>query len=205
MTAMPVAQPLLRIEELAPLSVEQYHRMVAEGILAEGEPIELLEGLLVRRDEGVEMTILPRHASILDRLVASLVPRLAGRGCYLRAQNPLTLPPFDEPEPDAAIVAGSPAEFVDRHPQANDVACVIEISASSLERDRTVKSRIYATAGIPQYVILNLVDSVIEVFGQPDREKGANRWMASAVKGDRLALRLPGDAYLDIAVDELLP
>jgi Uma2 family endonuclease len=161
--------------------------------------------LLVRRDEGVEMTILPRHAFVLDRLVASLVTRLAGRGCYLRAQNPLTLPPFDEPEPDAAIVVGSPADFADRHPQAAEVTCVIEISATSLDRDRTVKSRIYAAAGIPQYLILNLVDSVIEVHGQPDRDKGAYRWRALAAKGSRLTLRLPGEGRLDLEVDELLP
>jgi len=43
---------------------------------------------------------------------------------------------------------------------------VIEVAGSSLERDRTIKQRIYATAGISQYVIVNLVHSRVEVFGR---------------------------------------
>lgn len=36
--------------DLAPLTVEQYHRMLEEGPLQSGDPIELLDGLLVLKD-----------------------------------------------------------------------------------------------------------------------------------------------------------
>jgi hypothetical protein len=37
---------------LEPISVERYHRMIAAGILPEGAPIELIDGLLVRKDRS---------------------------------------------------------------------------------------------------------------------------------------------------------
>ena len=37
--------------EFVPLTVDQRHWMLATGVLAEGEPIELLDGLLVPRIE----------------------------------------------------------------------------------------------------------------------------------------------------------
>ena len=50
-----MAMPLLQLKELldngahlAPLTVAQYHRMIESGILPEGAPIELLDGILVR-------------------------------------------------------------------------------------------------------------------------------------------------------------
>jgi len=38
--------------EIFPLSIDQYERMIAEGILGEDDAIELLEGPLVAIDRG---------------------------------------------------------------------------------------------------------------------------------------------------------
>jgi hypothetical protein len=35
-----------------PITVEQYHRMIDSGILPEDSSVELLHGLLVRKDRG---------------------------------------------------------------------------------------------------------------------------------------------------------
>lgn len=43
----------------------------------------------------------------------------------------------------------------------------IEVADATLERDRGIKQRIYARAGIPIYWILNLRDRQIEVYTQP--------------------------------------
>jgi hypothetical protein len=42
--------------EIIPLTVGQYHGMIKAGILAEGEPIELLDGMLVRISRGEGLT-----------------------------------------------------------------------------------------------------------------------------------------------------
>lgn len=44
---------------------------------------------------------------------------------------------------------------------------VIEIADSTLERDRTLKKRIYARAGIPVYWIINLPEQQLEVYTEP--------------------------------------
>ena len=36
------------VTKVVPLTVEQYHRMIEAAILPEGEPIELIDGFLVR-------------------------------------------------------------------------------------------------------------------------------------------------------------
>jgi Uma2 family endonuclease len=191
--------------EIVPLTVEQYHGMLAAGILAEGEPIELLDGLLVRKSRGEGMTTHPQHALVVSKLTMLLVAAINGMPCHLRVQSPVTLPPYNEPEPDLAIINGPPTAFADRHPGPADVACAIEVAGSSLERDRTVKQRIYASAGIPQYVIVNLIDSRIEVFEKPDSAKGRYRWHAALAEDKEIGLLLPEHRRLIFPATEWLP
>ena len=91
------------------LNVPQFHRMLEQGILREGEPVELIDGLLIRKDRsdrgGDPMVHGPLHAFVITRL-QRLGLRLGGLGCHLRCQLPVTLSDLLEPEPDAAIVRG---------------------------------------------------------------------------------------------------
>ena len=43
----------------------------------------------------------------------------------------------------------------------------MEVADSSLVRDRQSKARIYARAGIARYLIVNLVDRVVEIHTDP--------------------------------------
>lgn len=147
-------------ETLLKLSVSQYHRMIDYGIFAEDSQIELLEGLLTAK-----MPKNPPHrlsTGLLQDLLLSLLPA----NYHLNIQEPITL--LDsEPEPDLAVVIGKRQDYRDRHPFAQDIELVIEVADSSLERDRTIKQRIYAMAGISTYWILNLSDRTLEVYTQP--------------------------------------
>jgi hypothetical protein len=119
--------------EVVPLTVHQYHRMRETGILAEDEPIELLNGLLVHKDRGgAQMPVSPLHALVVSRMVA-LAPELEARGCHLRLQNPMTIEPRHEPEPDGFIVRGSADDYLDRHPGPREVTCVITAVQNSLD------------------------------------------------------------------------
>ena len=192
-------------QEIVPLTVEQYHGMLAAGILAEGEPIELLDGLLVRKSRGEGMTIHPQHALVVKTLNILLVAPVGAMGCHVQVQSPVTLPPYDEPEPDLAFIKGLPEDFADHHPGPADIACIIEVAGTSLERDRTVKYRIYAAAGIPQYVIVNLLQSRVEVFEKPDPAKGLYRWRAELTEDKDLALLLSENRRLTMPVADCLP
>jgi Uma2 family endonuclease len=190
--------------EIIPLTVGQYHGMIEAGILAEGEPIELLDGLLVRMSRG-EGTTTPLHSLGVSKLNLLLAAALGAFRCHVRIQSPVTLPPRDEPEPDLAIVKGLPADFALRHPGPADVTCVIEVAGSSLDRDRTIKQRIYAAAGIPQYVIVNLVHSRVEVFERPDAAKGRYRRRTEMAGDAEISLLLPEKQRLVIAASDCLP
>ena len=193
-----------RPAEVVPLTVEQYHRMLETGILAEGEPIELLDGLLVPKNRGEAMTVNPRHSLVVS-LLQELASELEPLGCHIKTQSPITIEPDHEPEPDGLIVRGSPRDYIDRHPGPSDVSCLIEVSDSSLERDRTTKQRIFASAGIGQYLILNLADSRVEVHEDPRTSAGRYRTVRILQTGDTVSVQLPSGDMLDVEVARLLP
>jgi Uma2 family endonuclease len=76
---------------------------------------------------------------IMREELAQLVPV----GWYVDAQEPITTND-SEPEPDVVIVRGDRRQYRDRHPGPDDVALVVEVSDSTLQRDRTMKQRMYA-------------------------------------------------------------
>jgi Uma2 family endonuclease len=146
------------------LSVTHYHSMIASGILTEDDQIELLEGLLIAK-----MPKNPQH-SLSTKLLRDALEKIVPVGWYVDSQEPITLDD-SEPEPDVMVVCGSVRDYSDRHPAAKDLELVIEVSSSTLERDRTLKQRIYARAGIPIYWILNLGDRQLEVYTQPTESR----------------------------------
>lgn len=125
--------------------------------------------------------------------------------CHMRTQQPVTLSTYDEPEPDGAIVTGSNGDYRKRHPGAKDVLCVIDVADSSLQHDRTVKLRVYADSGIPQYMIINLVEKVVEVYSQPLRGRGRYGQSITLRAGQSIALCAGASRALKIPVRRLLP
>src|SRR2546421_11459684 len=101
-------------ESLVGLTVEQYHLMIDRGILEEGAPIELLDGILVRKDRAKAgedpMTVGLEHIWAVENLGEEL-SAAKSLGCYVRIQQPITLPPDGEPEPDGAIGRGATDEY----------------------------------------------------------------------------------------------
>ncbi|MBL8206468.1 MAG: Uma2 family endonuclease [Blastocatellia bacterium] len=152
--------PAVPRDPIVRLSVEQYHEMIRAGILTADDQVELLEGWLVAK-----MPKKPQHR-IATRLTQNALAAIVPDGWYVDAQEPITLAD-SEPEPDVMIVRGETQDYHDRHPHADEIALVVEIADSTLERDRSTKKRMYARAGIPVYWIVNLVDNTCEVYSTP--------------------------------------
>jgi Uma2 family endonuclease len=196
-----------RAPDIVALTVEQYHRMIEQGILPEGEPTELIDGLLVRKDRSDEgggpMAHGPRHSLTLKRL-ERLLRAVEGHGCHLHPQLPVTLAATQEPEPDLAVVRGAPEDFLAHHPGPADVLAVIEVSDSTLEYDRTTKQRLYAVAGIGVYWVVNLPEGHVEVYQQPGPATGRYAVRTDFRPGQ--VVRLPlGAAFTEVAVSDILP
>jgi hypothetical protein len=150
----------LEVASMWKFSAKQYQQMIASGTIAEDAPVELLEGWIVTK-----MSKNSPHR-IATRVTRGELERYLPDGYYLDTQEAiLTLDSM--PEPDLAVIQGQPRDYPENPPEAKFVALVIEVSDSSLKRDRTVKQRIYAAAGIPFYWILNLQDRTLEVYTNP--------------------------------------
>ncbi len=182
------------------LSVARYHAMVANGTLTTMDRLELIDGNLVEK-----MSQNSPHSSTLDRLEVD-VRALLPAGWWLRSQKPLSLT-RSVTEPDIAIVRGDRWAFDDRHPEPADFGIVVEVSDSSLWYDRTVKGRLYAEAGIPEYWIVNIEERMVEVYTSPapaaDPPAYATR-TAYAV-GQSVPLVLGGTAVAQLPVADYLP
>jgi Uma2 family endonuclease len=187
-------------------TVDEYHQLIDSGVILDGAPIELLDGVLVYKDRGEgdrPMTYGPRNATCVRRL-ADLNERLAPHGYHMRNQLPLTIQPDHEPEPDGAIIKGSYQLYAARHPGPEECALVIEAADSSLHRDRRFKQAVYASAGISSYWIVNLRNDTIEVYEQPDIERGEYRVRRDHQRGEVVEIALPGKPSIPVRVDDLL-
>jgi Uma2 family endonuclease len=190
---------------IQPWTVDLYHRALAEGWLEESTAFELLDGFIVRKDRAKAgedlVTIGDRHRLAVQRLV-KLAPQLETLGCTLQVQQPIQLPPTNEPEPDASSIRGTDDDYRDGPPGAADVTCVIEVADSSLDRDLGVKLRMYARAGIPQYVVVDLVHDVVLDHRVPRED--AYEDVATLRPGETVQLRGVSQ-HLAVPVDRLLP
>jgi Uma2 family endonuclease len=208
MTAAMIKELTANPELLYRYSVEEYHRMIPNGIIEEGAPYELLDGQVVRKIRNATgenaMTVGTDHATVVQ-IIADLNPRLKTRGCHVRLQQPITLPPRDEPEPDAAIVTGTIGGYAHHHPGPGEILCVIEVADASLPRDRGYKQKLYARNGIPKYMIINLLERVIEVYTQPLKGKGGYGHVATLTGRQTLTVPTPRGKGLQIPVQKLLP
>lgn len=133
---------------IARISVEDYHRMIEAGVLAD-QSVELLDGWLVPK-----MNHGSSHARVVRALNEVLVPLFLGTELMAQCQLPITLE-GSEPEPDLAVVRRDVA--ADRHPGLDETVLAIEVANSSSRFDLTTKARIYAGAGIPTYLVVDVV------------------------------------------------
>ena len=147
----------------------------------------------------------PIHDAALEMTDAVLRPRLPANW-RIRIQSAVTTVE-SEPEPDLAIVRGSPRDHIERHPSPDELALVVEVSNSSLAEDRSVKARIYARAGIAVYWIVNLINMRIEVYSDPSGPDPAPayRRRQEFVIGGSIPLTIGNATVEPVAVVDLLP
>lgn len=171
--------------------------MAAAGILRADDRIELLDGILAER-----MTTSPPHV-VATRLCDLLLLRSILAGWHVRNHDPINLA-TSVPEADLAVARGDMRDYSSRHPGPDDIGLVVEVADSTLETDR-YKAGLYAADGIPHYWIVNLPESTVEHFSQPDRTEGRYASVRSCPVGESVSLILEGRLIQEIAVVDLLP
>jgi Uma2 family endonuclease len=155
---------------------------------------ELIEGELINK-----MGQKPPHAYVVALLTHVLQAHFPKR---VRTQLSIDLPGDDglysEPEPDAVVLNRNIDEFAHRHPAPEDIALLIEVAYSSLERDLGTKANLYARNGIPEYWIIDIVGRRALVHRHP--EQGGYRTVTASSGREILSF-----GPWQTTVDELLP
>ena len=180
------------------MSVKEYLGLLSLQAFQEGDPVELLEGVMTQK-----MIKNPRHAIVTDALHRILC-RVTPAEWFVSGQNPM-MTADSVPEPDLKIVRGQLNQFISVHPKASDLALVIEVADSSLLQDRGTKQRIYARAKVPVYWIVNLIDDVVEVYTYPTARPTPhykNRLDYSS--GQKIPLMLDGKKIANLKVEDFL-
>ncbi len=202
----PFSPPPSQLPRLSPrqgvrkFTVEEYHKLIDNGFFTPDEKFELVEGWIVNkmsRNPPHDVAIFLAQSELSSQLPAEWV---------MRVQLAVTLSD-SEPEPDLAIVRAPGRAYSTRHPNASEIAMVVESSSTSLEFDRSDKARIYAVAGVPVYWILNVVDGQVEVYTNPS-EQGSNqgyRTQEIFEGDDQVQFVIDGRKIADIRVRDLLP
>lgn len=161
----------------ARFSVEQFHR--------------LCEALPERRLELIGGEVLDviakgtRHSVLLNRLNRLITLWLLEHPSLpweLRVESPLRLGERDEPEPDLALVQQRADGYLEAHPGPADTVLLLEVADSSLRFDLEIKARLYATAGIRGYWVVDVITPRLIPVMQPLAEPTALQDLQAAVE-----------------------
>jgi Uma2 family endonuclease len=133
-------------------------RMVETGLIDPDERIELINGEII--DMGSEGEA---HWSARAKLVNWLLRRLP-ESIMLAPDGPLRLSAENEPEPDFYLYAGDTNV---NDVRGDSVLLVVEISDTSLSKDKLVKAPLYAAHGVQEYWIIDLAGRTTFVYRQP--------------------------------------
>jgi Uma2 family endonuclease len=180
------------------MTVEEYERMAASGVIPSRNRFHLINGYVVEK-----MVQNPPHVIAVNRCRDQL-DQVKPPGWHIRSAQPLRLPgQSSEPEPDHCLVRGTNDDYMDGHPGAADVALVVEVADSSLADDRDYAAHLYGPAGIPVCWIVDVNARRVEVYTGP----GPQGYGPPAVftEEQSVPVMIDGREVGRIAVADILP
>ena len=176
------------------ISVEDYEKMIDIGIFDEDNRVELLNGVII------EMSPKKTKHTIVNYLIGEFFFDNFRKQTIVRLQEPIILDDYSEPEPDAVLAQLPLLKYLETHPTAADVMLVVEVSDTTLAKDRR-KAFNYARAGIVQYLLFNLNADEIEDY----REPAADGYRFKQTHDRTASFNLVAFPEVEIRVADLLP
>jgi Uma2 family endonuclease len=143
------------------LTVKEYRRLGDTGILHAINTVELVQGSIVdKSSDGY------RHTYSMKKLLG-LFTKHCSQACIVSVQEPLLLNPITEVSPDIKLLRQREDFYSLKSPKGKDVLLLVEICEKDIDTDKKVKLPMYASLGIQEVWIVNLLDSRLEVFRVP--------------------------------------
>lgn len=156
-------------------TVAEIASMVASGILAEDERIELIGG------EVVPMSPKGRRHELLRSELAFNLSRLCPPHLKVATETPLNLASDLAPEPDIIVF---PASLKAPDADGGSVLLVIEIADTSLAYDLGTKPAIYASQSVREYWVIDAGTLETTIHKDP----AASAYRARTIAGPRTRL-----------------
>ena len=178
-------------------TVQLFHQLGELGVFRGRRP-KLIHGVLL--EQGM---MNPPHAIAGEKSEEALRTAF-GPGWRVRVQKPLVLGQTTDPEPDIAVVRGTPGPLV--HPTSAEL--VVEIADTSLTADITEMAELYATAQVPEYWVLDVDGRQLFVFRDPvplPAGLGATAYATRFTRGPADSVSPLALPTASIAVADLLP
>jgi len=152
-------------------------KMAEAGLFGPEERIELIDG------EILEMSPV-RHVICVNRATA-FFGEAFGRAAIVSIQNPVHLNIYNMPQPDVVVFKPRADFYASGPPTPADVLFLIEVSDSTLRRDRNIKLPRFALSGIPEVWIEDLKHDLILVYREP--EGSQYRTQSTFRRGDSIS------------------
>jgi Uma2 family endonuclease len=172
----------------------EVEQMLEAGLFA-GQRFELIDGDLIDKT-GQN----PPHSQAL-RLVHAWLVKIFGVE-RVQVQQPIEAAAAERerglPEPDFSVLAEFKGDYGKRHPRGDELLLAIEVADTTVRYDATLKSDMYARAGVPEYWVLDIVGRRIIAHRTP--MEGKYEQIDSVP--DKGAVSAGG---MQIPVSELLP
>jgi Uma2 family endonuclease len=137
-------------------TLDQYREFCKRGFF-DGKRVQFIFGEII--DMGKQNW---PHAAALSLLV-EVLRRVFASGHFIHEQKPFPVV-GSIPEPDAAVIPGSPRSYTD-HPTT--AVLIVEVADTTLNFDLTTKAELYATAGIADYWVLDVENRQLHIFRDP--------------------------------------
>ncbi len=143
----------------------EYESLLRHGVLDEDDRVQLIRGEIVEMaPQGAA------HAAAIS-LAAGVLHSTFSPSHHIRVQLPLALSADSEPEPDLAVVSGSPRDYAQSHPAT--AALVVEVADTTGEFDRSRKGPMYAGANIPEFWVVDVNARAVDVYRDPESDPAA--------------------------------
>ena len=180
-------------------TVAEYQLLHRRGLLSQKRTILIDGEVLEMPNPG------PPHTFALRRLDLWLL-RVCPPGHHVRNQASFDVGTRHDPGPDLAVVPGVDNDYLAAAPRA--ATLIVELADSSLFLDTTTKAELYATAGVPDYWVLDLEHRQLLVFRDPEplpEGLGATAYRTRLTYGTGESVSPLAGPHATITVADLLP
>lgn len=179
----------LHPERVRPLRRREYEALVDRGMFGD-ERLELLRGVLVEMSPQGQP-----HSRITAWLAQWFAHALEFARYDVRSHSGFAASVDSMPEPDVSVSRRTEGGG---HP--SEALLLVEVAETSLAKDRSIKTEIYAQSGVPEYWIVNVRKRTVEVLTRPSRRSGYGRVVTRAIGDVLRPTRLRG---VEIAVADI--